>query len=79
MLWKMVREIKSPRPLCRKQEFYYASRLRGDKVSKPWAPISVRRWVIYPWEGYAARGFLQYMGQLQEDKLVTEFATPTPL
>jgi hypothetical protein len=27
MLREMARETKSPRPLCRKQEFYYASRL----------------------------------------------------
>jgi hypothetical protein len=34
-LRKTVRETKSPRPLCRKQEFYDAGRLRGDKFSKP--------------------------------------------
>jgi hypothetical protein len=35
MLREMERETNSPRPLCRKQEFYYASRLRGDKFSNP--------------------------------------------
>jgi hypothetical protein len=30
MLRETARETKSLRPLCRKQEFYYASRLRGD-------------------------------------------------
>jgi hypothetical protein len=28
---EMARETKSPGPICRKQEFYDASRLRGDK------------------------------------------------
>jgi hypothetical protein len=35
VLWEMVRETKSSEPHCRKQDFYYASRLRGDKFSKP--------------------------------------------
>jgi hypothetical protein len=33
MLQEMVRETKSLRKVCRKQEFYYASRLMGDKLS----------------------------------------------
>jgi hypothetical protein len=32
---EMLRETKSLRPLCRKQEFYYARRLQGDNFSKP--------------------------------------------
>jgi hypothetical protein len=48
LLWEMMRETKSPRPLCRKQEFYYASRLKGDKFSELQCLISVRRRVIYP-------------------------------
>jgi hypothetical protein len=51
LLREMARDTKLPRPPCRKQEFYYASRLRGDKFSKPRALISVRRWVIYPLGG----------------------------
>jgi hypothetical protein len=35
LLTEMVRETKSPRPLCRKQECYYTSGLRGDNFSKP--------------------------------------------
>jgi hypothetical protein len=35
LLWEMARETKSPRPLCRMQEFYYARELRGDNFSKP--------------------------------------------
>jgi hypothetical protein len=61
LLWAMARETKSLRPLCSKQEFYYASRLRGDNFSKPRAPISVRRWVIYPPGGLCNQGVLQCM------------------
>jgi hypothetical protein len=35
LLQETVREAKSPRPLFRKQELSYASRLRGHKFSKP--------------------------------------------
>jgi hypothetical protein len=34
-LLETARKTKSPRPLCRKQEFYDPRRLRGDKFSKP--------------------------------------------
>jgi hypothetical protein len=34
VLQEMVRETKSLRPHCRKEEFYYASRLKGDKLAK---------------------------------------------
>jgi hypothetical protein len=57
MLWEMMREIRSLRSLCRKQEFYYASRIRGDKFSKTWALLSVRRWVIYPPRGLCNQEF----------------------
>jgi hypothetical protein len=57
LLWVMARETKSLRPFCRKQEFYYASRLRGGKTSKPWAPISVRRWVIFSLGGLCNQVF----------------------
>jgi hypothetical protein len=35
LLRETKRETKSPRPLCRKQEFYYARGLRGDNFSRP--------------------------------------------
>jgi hypothetical protein len=35
MLREMATETKSLRPLCRTQEFYYASGLRADNLSKP--------------------------------------------
>jgi hypothetical protein len=48
---EMLRETKSPRPLCRKQGFYYASRLRGGKFSKPGAPSVSGDGLYTPWEG----------------------------
>jgi hypothetical protein len=73
LLQEMARETKSPRPLCRKQEFYYASGLRGGNFSKPWALISVR-WVIYPWGGLCNQGVfvVRWFTGGQKDKSVTE-------
>jgi hypothetical protein len=52
----------------------------GEIISQSPDPQSVSGDQLYTlWEGYGSREFLQYMGQLQENKLVTEFATPTPL
>jgi hypothetical protein len=62
MLWETARETKSLRPLCSKQEFYYASRLMEDKFAKPWALIIVRRWVIYPQGGLCKQGFFVVYG-----------------
>jgi hypothetical protein len=47
----------------------------GEINSQSTEAWSVSRDGLYTlWEDYATRGFLQYMGQLQENKLVTEFA-----
>jgi hypothetical protein len=35
VLWEAVRETKSLRPFAGSRNFYYASRLRRDKFSKP--------------------------------------------
>jgi hypothetical protein len=86
LLWEK-RETKWLSPLCRKQEFYYGSTLRGDNFSKPWAPISVRRWVIYPPGGLCNQGFFAVYGsqvvrktnQLQRNKLITEFSLNSPI
>jgi hypothetical protein len=86
MLQDMMRETKSLRPLCGKQEFYCADRLRGDMFSKLWASIRVRRWVIYPPGGLCNQGFfavyrlqeVRKTSQLQRNNLVTEFL-PNPL
>jgi hypothetical protein len=68
------------------RNFYYASRLRGDNFSKPWAPIIVRKWVIYPSGGLCNQGVFAVDGsqvvrktsQLQRNKLVQSFPS-TPL
>jgi hypothetical protein len=87
MLWETGKQ-KSLRPLCRKQGFYYASRLRRGKFSKPWAPISVRRWVIYspgPLCNRRGGGFSTWLTgghkdkSVQRNKLVIEFShNPLP-
>jgi hypothetical protein len=86
MLQAMVRETKSLRPLCRKQEFYYTSRLRGDDFSNPWALIGVRRWVIIPPRRVIQPGVFAVYGsqevrkksQLQRNKLVAVFLPSPP-
>jgi hypothetical protein len=72
MLRETVRETKSLRPLCRKQEFYYASRLRGAEFSKPRAPISVRRWVYTPSGLCNQGGCSRWFTEGQKDKSVTQ-------
>jgi hypothetical protein len=71
----MARETKSPRPLCRKQEFYYASSLRGISSQSPDPDQCQEIGYIPPRRVIQPGGFCQ----LQENKLVTGFATPHPL
>jgi hypothetical protein len=61
---EMLREAKSLRRLCRKQGFYYTSRLSGDKFQKPWALISVRRWVTYFPGGLGNQGVFAVYGSV---------------
>jgi hypothetical protein len=79
MWWEMARETKSLRPLCSNQGFYYGSRLRGDNFSKPWAPISIRRWVIYSPGGLCNKGVFVVYGSVTRKQIVYRICSPTPL
>jgi hypothetical protein len=86
LLWETARETKSLRPLCRNQEFYYATD-SGEINSQSPEPWSVSGDVLYtPQVVYVTRGVLQYMVYRWSERQVSYRETswlqsfpPTPL